>query len=308
MRGLIVECTPIRGGQAGSVAHVRNVLAINKYLNWDIVFDDKTISNVILNKYDKIIFSYASGYMPFKKIDELLKNNESAQIYWIINEYDCPAPSFMQKRNDVKVIANFEIPKNRQRSYKFAKSWLMVNLNTLIWGECDIDVKKKHELIYYGTYRKDRAKYFKKYFDENIIVSSSSKNFKQYMQHGCQPKFIEKIKWDKNKETLRLFKYSLYIEDEFTHENYNHLANRFYEAVYCNCVPVFDSSCKKNVIKSGYNIPEFLFFDDKNQLWEFIKHSDYHQLREVFRNNVLSQIIAEREQTINKILSFIKND
>jgi hypothetical protein len=139
-------------------------------------------------------------------------------------------------------------------------------------------------------------------------VSSSSKNFKQYLQHGCNPKFIEKIKWDKNRETLRLFKYSLYIEDEFTHENYNHLANRFYEAVYCNCVPLFDLSCKTNVIKSGYNIPECLFFNDRNELWDFIRNSNYHQLRKEFRAKVLSQVLSEREQTISKILSFIKTD
>jgi hypothetical protein len=148
-------------------------------------------------------------------------------------------------------------------------TWNIVNLNSLsyfpknklkedIWIEW-----QKNDCIYYGSYRKNRDKYFKKYIDNNIILSTHRKNIEKFKD--INPKrIIGRINWKKR----GLFDYytSLYIEDENTHKYYNFLANRFYEALNYGCIPIFSIECQKTTELSGYNISKDYFISNSNQI------------------------------------------
>ena len=231
-------------------AHVRNTLEIAKYLKCNATILESDFTKIINEKYDVIVFNYGSSYMPFKKLKMFTENNENAKYYYILNEYNVMPTGTIAKYNP-HYILNFE--KQLFKVKKNSKSSVL-NLNLLLSKLPNELIDKKYNCIYYGTFRIGRSKYFQEYIKENIYLSTSPKNFKKYKHIGCKPKYITKLSWKNKKETLNLFKYQLYIEDEYTHKAFNHLANRYYEAGFCNNVVFFDANCRNTINKSelGY--------------------------------------------------------
>jgi hypothetical protein len=82
--------------------------------------------------------------------------------------------------------------------------------------------------------------------------------------------FIDKLEWYPI-ATLRNYNASLYIEDDTTHTDYSHLANRFYESISCDVPVIFDSKCDLTIDLSGYNVPESLICSSADELHEKAK-------------------------------------
>jgi hypothetical protein len=176
-----------------------------------------------------------------------------------------------------------------------------VNLNTLLYR--DFTPKpKKHDFIYYGTFREDRKKYFKKYLNKPVIVSTSSKNMKKYRHHGCDPYFTNKINW--RAPILSMFRYSLYIEDEFTHNNFNNLANRFYESVGAKAIVLFDESCINTLEKSEIENYQDHIVSDHKELLSF----DKRKYKTMLKNQAdwRQSIIELAEETADIIESVLR--
>ena len=108
------------------------------------------------------------------------------------------------------------------------------------------------------------------------------------------------LSWEKQRETLNLFKYSLYIEDEHTHNNYNYLANRFYECLMCNVVHFFDINCKNTIEKSGIEFDDYFYVSNLEELKDKIKNDDFEKsLKFQKKWNITAE--KERESVINAI-------
>jgi len=136
---------------------------------------------------------------------------------------------------------------------KYTKEWLQVDLNALCYGK-----EKKISsffppkgCVYYGSFRKDRIDYFKKYLSHaSMTLSTHSKNVDKFKNINPDiSNVVPRISW--SGKGLSFFKSSLYIEDVTTHDNYNHLANRFYEALNYDIIPLFDVSCSNTLKLSG---------------------------------------------------------
>ena len=112
-------------------------------------------------QYDIILYSSASIYNDHVKFNELMDNQKNCKIGWITNEFELFTNDFVKKRMTF-MITNFE-ESGIKKAHRHDQL-LMVNLNTLIAKERNPLYEKKYKVCYYGTWRKYRQAYFKKYF------------------------------------------------------------------------------------------------------------------------------------------------
>lgn len=260
-------------GSNFTAVNMRNMLLLQKELGADFYYStDQLINNN--NTYDVFIFGFAGLNAEIEKQVEFVSKSLNSKYFWLIGEYEQgtnnPPLFYSCKRNNKKFITiqNFDIKKNRGLQVNTH----ILNLNLLIAKQPNQLIAKKYDCIYYGRWRADRAEYFKKYIQDGLYLSTSIKNMKKFKHAGCNPKYLNTISWEDKKETLNLFRYSLYIEDKYTHKVFNNLANRWYEAGFCNNVVFFDANCWNTIIKS-----EIGCF--KEQIKDYIV-SDYNSLQE----------------------------
>jgi len=234
------------------------------YWRNDRILFDEFGTSVINGRFDSyrnekirnIALSYASFWADWRAIAKFLTEHPESQIYQLFNEYNLQLNSGVRKvidQDKLIIVANF--PQMTKR----CKEHIQVNLNTLIFDpeSALVGQKKTQQIIYYGMFRKDRTIYFTRYFDENIIVSTSQKNILLFKQLGVNPLFAKQFYWGKT-SILERFKFSLYLEDPHTHTHYNYPANRFYEALMFGVVQLFDRNCQRTFEIAGYDISDYL--------------------------------------------------
>jgi len=294
-----------------TIAHIRIARFLRDVITDSVIVSTpETVTQHIKEKFDVVIFMYAAksfnGGKPFEYVSRFLDEQKDAKFFWCINEYGMNPNSFVSKIFKEKgfgVLANFDrntFKINNTSIADYIDDYHLINLNVTAYRFNAITRKeRKYDLIYYGTFRPDRAKYFAKYLN-NAIVSTSIKNIPKY-KSVCKPNgFIGKLDWDDGRSLLRLFEYSLYIEDSFTHANYNHLADRFYEALSYDVVTLFDKSCDNTISRSKYPI-ELLTVIDEYQPGRY----DFDRLRE--NNEKLREIFLNEWREVRDKISAIFN-
>jgi hypothetical protein len=279
--------------------HWQNAEIISNYLDADLIWSFPTVNDEIKSNYEIIIFIHAShySYVDYK----WLQNSPDAKLYYITNEYNLGEPRILwmaaKEGRKYDVIANHPHEASKV-VMKYVNNWNILNINSLIFnplkGILD-DNSNRNGCIYYGSFRKGREKYFKKYLTENVILSTHSKNVDKFRNAGAISTIRNRIDW--NKEGLLKYNNSLYIEDEITHKHYNFLANRFYEALSYHCVPIFSEECKKTVELSNYNISDDYFINDSNELINKINLTNKSEWYE--------QAGVEKIETLSKIKSIL---
>lgn len=224
----------------------RNLTVLRDHFGADLFVNASDIKPD--SDYDIIICGFGSTSCERERSTEFLVRNKSAKVFWLVGDYEQStfAPLFYSKRK-FEVIKNFE--HNLRNKQCVGQHFL--NINTLLSKPQNRLVSKQRDTVYYGRWRPDRLRYFQQYLDSTMHLSTHSKNIKMFHHNGCNPKLIKPMGWRPGRETLNLFRASLYIEDVFTHRHYNCLANRFYEALFCNNVPFFDKSCVNTLERSG---------------------------------------------------------
>jgi hypothetical protein len=285
--------------------HWKNAQIISEHLGADFVWSYPFVNKRVKSGYDVIIFNHSS---PYSFMDMAwLEENPSAKIFFVTNEYNLGEDMMMWKyckehNKKFHVIANH--PQAASKVVKYlTESWHIVNLNCLIIKETPSAFpffRDMDSAVYYGSFRKDRVEYIRKYADQ-VIISTHQKNLERFADVGMT-KFKTMERVDVN-NGLGVFGASLYIEDKKTHKNYNFLANRFYEALNANIPMMFDLSCKSTMDKSGYDIENFLLTGSvKDKLDEYSNNAD----------DILSQLadlriraVREKKEVLREISRMI---
>jgi hypothetical protein len=315
-----------------SIVHVRNSKIMERELGYTLITHGTQIPDVISQKWDKIICIYASPYMKYRAYMEILEKNPNAEMLFLVQDHDVEDNILL--RNYVKathkkynVICN-----NTRKGYRhwilnkkleektlndWIDEWHVVNLNSLIFDERQVDYKfpkgdEKNGCLYFGTFRKHRAKDMAAFNGINdYVISSSTKNQDKYKLANIEAtSFIDKLDWTIGNETLRQFKYSIYFEDLNTHEHYAFMANRFYECLMCDTLLFFDAKCSNTIDsarKEGYIIDDAFIVNDAahlNEKMRKINSSDriYKIALEMQRANI--PVAAQhRKDTLDQIKS-----
>lgn len=331
MRNLIIESCGRRietDFSKTSVAHVRNAVILSNLIGADILAWEKDFQKHVGQKYDNIICSYASPYMKYKMFVPILENNPDATLWWMVNDHDLEDNPLLRQiikhgKRKINMLCNNPRDgyrgwilrkkiKNDEKEFvgylnDFIDEWHTHNLNVLLFDPTLIDMSPREKgLIYYGTYRKWRLDDMLKYQGRYLTLSASSTAMAKYKENGvddCQ--FTDKLIWTLGSETLKQYKYSLYVEDIHTHENFAHMANRFYEALMCGCITFFDESCRNTIEKSGYEIDERCIVSSKKELEQRIINLDnypelYYSCLEDNKKHIVRAIQEKKE--LNKHL------
>jgi hypothetical protein len=314
-----------------SIVHVRNSLIITDVLGADLITHESEIPLYENEDYDVIIVMYASHYTKWKKYISFLESNPEAKLFWLVNDHDLEDNVLLRKAI-IELGRNYDmICNNPREGYRhwilgkkvldkklndFIINWNTINLNTLIFTDEKRQFiqdtffeKKKEGIIYFGTYRKYRSKDMLDYNDCDYTISTSKKNQIKYQRDGIDAKFINRLSWEKGKEDLFNFKYSIYFEDIHTHDNYAFMANRYYECLMTNVIMFFDHRCKATIEKSGYTIPKFLIVENGAELEAKVEllNDDpiaYNEALEIQRSN-FPKIMSEKKEVIEKLIEIV---
>lgn len=310
MKVLVIDSHKSSKPTPANNLHWINAKIIADRFGGDLIWSYPTVNDNIKSGYDIIIFVHASMY---SFVDYAwLEASPNAKIFHVTNEYNLGEPRILwmavKAGRRYNVIANHEAKPSKLVG-KYIDDWNIVNLNALCINPELIEINKSNNIegdfeedkaLYYGSFRKGRIKYFEKYFNSpSMIVSSHKKNHEKFHKIDVKPEFITRINW--SKDGLSKYLYSLYIEDEKTHTYYNFLANRFYEALNYQVIPLFDASCANTLNRCGYNIgPEYII-NSPEELAAKIQDPPE------FKLTWIDQAIDEKESVLNKIDNIIRS-
>lgn len=122
--------------------------------------------------------------------------------------------------------------------------------------------KHRDELIYYGSFRKDRVKYFDRYFREPktaLRISCPNRKFTESYAHELlrhEGKITEPMSIWLHRRGL-----GLYLEDTKSHSEFHSPANRFYEMLSAGLPMVFQPEAERMMGRAGYPVGDFVVWN-----------------------------------------------
>lgn len=304
---LLIDTSPIPGNPTTS--HCRTIQVIAHELGLELISTSEELEGKNPSDYSKFAIMGSAFYPKTAEIEAFIRRAGKPEIIWLNNEHTCsPNSEYARliKDYDSMVISNVVEEGNKAKGYN---RFELLNLNCLLARPSNPQTEKRHRFLYYGTYRPGRRIYFQKYFADRdgFILSSKTKNLRKFNQlAGCNCRFADSPDWTPGQESFNLVKYTIYLEDELMHKNFNHLSNRFYEALFCNVIQFFDESCLYTIARHKlYHIPTFFIVRNKAELLDKMQYLDSYQKARDDMNLLIAAwntiALKEKDQVLNQL-------
>lgn len=299
---LLIDTSPIPDNPTTS--HCRTIQEISRKLHLPLISTSEDLKALNPGDFSKFVVMGSAFYPKTAEIESFIRKATSPHIYWLNNEHSCsPNSEYARLIKDYPstVVSNLVERGNKVKGYD---KFVLLNLNCLLMQDQRPLTVKKHDLLYYGTYRPGRRIYFQKYFSDadDFILSSKTKNLRKFHQlAGCNCRFADSPDWTPMRESFNLVRYTIYLEDEIMHQNFNHLSNRFYEALYCNVVQFFDASVRNTVETHGlFHVPEKYYVNSKNELRQKINRFNLNECL-TDQSVWIETALQEKKQVLNTL-------
>jgi len=275
--------------------HWQNAKIIADALGAQFIWSYPSVNDNIGSDFDAIVFVHAS---PYAFTDYAwLERSPNARLFYVTNEYNLGEPRTLWMAATAgrrySVIANHP-PAPSKIVKKYVDSWHIINLNALTYRRLKDPLLTRSGCIYYGSFRKDRVVYFKRYLQNQTILSTHSGNIDKFRAAGARCRTLPRLCWQPRGHGLSPFKASLYIEDVTTHTHYNHLANRFYEGLNYGTVSLFAQECRRTVELSGYEVPDDYYVSTADEIERRIDIpiiEEWHERAELEREDALADLV-----------------
>lgn len=154
---------------------------------------------------------------------------------------------------------SFSKPRKTSSGHICGQGSRYVNWNLLAYNESPLipvsDRVHRDELLYYGSFRKDRVKYFDRYFRSpsvHVAISAPNKKFEIYGAKNIR--HIDKI----DMSDLSRYRLGLYLEDTKSHDSNHSPANRFYEMLGAGLGMVFQPEAARQLSKAGFDVDDYI--------------------------------------------------
>lgn len=298
----IIECfNNSQSAKKGNstIAHIKNNKIIADNLGYEYFITSEDLFYAANCEWDVLLFTNSSAFADHTNIKLILENNKKARKLFITNDYNTSLHSALAKY-DYEVIANYEKVKYKKKNY-------FVNLNALMASKPNKLIPKKYDGIYWGAFREDRKEDFLKYMQGEMYLSTSAKSREKFFNYGCRPHYINSIDW--NNPVIDFFRYTLYIEDKWIHENFHNIANRWYEAGIHNNVMFFDEGCLNTISKSKIApvFDKYFLVSDYDELISKFKEclEDYENVLNIQKKWHELDLI-EKEEVLQKIQMIVE--
>lgn len=251
---------------------------IARQLDLDIVWDE-SIANEDLDVLMIVNGAYAfAGKALLEAIGSAISS--ARRLVWVQNDYTIIPPKHVGSAESPFRLAfrkRFEAgmpdvdfwttcedlasPGMSKRGHRCGAGSRLINWNALTVEEREpkpwADRLFADSLIYYGSYRMDREKYFDRYFADpraRVTISSPSKKFEEKY---TSPWILHESKLEDVYGYLSDFGLGLYLEDRTSHKLFTQPANRFYEMLSAGLPMVFQPESVPMLRRAGYDAEPF---------------------------------------------------
>lgn len=212
----------------------------------------------------------------------------------LIDDYQSPLPTQFRKRVKGILLSNIVEPPLHLKSFEWVKEHRFININQASYDPMDM-LPLGEGFIYWGSFRKNRTRYFDKYFHTEaykVNVSASNRSHDKFSEYyNYRP--LDKISVPSD---LRKFAFTVYMRD--LHQPKQCPANRFYEAISAGLAMFFDEEC---LMDFGPDVNPWVVSCPK----DILKY-DLEQVRQqqanLFRKDYHTQLRRELTKILGEII------